>query len=867
MLESELQPAAPAETVYLKDYQKPDFLIPTINLAFDLGESTSRVTTLMKVERNGGHERDLVLHGEKLTLVGLKVDGQILSPNDYSQTEQDLTIFAVPNSFELEVVTELIPHLNTELSGLYQSSGNYCTQCEAEGFRRITYFLDRPDVLSVYTVTTKANKDSCPVLLSNGNFVESQTLEDNRHSARWHDPHPKPSYLFALVAGDLEHITDEFIKASGDRVALRIYAESHNIDKCSHAMESLKKAMRWDEDVYGREYDLEIYNVVAVDDFNMGAMENKGLNIFNSKFVLADQESATDMDFEGIESVIGHEYFHNWSGNRVTCRDWFQLSLKEGFTVFRDQEFSADMGSRAVKRIRDVQVLRNFQFKEDAGPMAHAVRPDSYQEIDNFYTVTIYEKGAEVIRMMHQIVGAQGFRRGSDLYFERFDGCAVTTEDFVACMEQANKVDLSLFRNWYTQAGTPEVTVKQHYDSAAKKLTLDITQSCPSTPNQATKQPFQIPLKLAFVNKNGEVSAEKSIELTDTKHSFEFALDYEPTVSMLRDFSAPIKLVFEQSDAELAHLAKHDNNGFVRFEAIQRMALNILLPACREQQTEPKQRDVLVNTLEYILANPPTDQAMMAELLTLPSQSNLVEQLGSNVDPEKICSVHQELSKHLADTLKPHFEALYLSLSSSSRFSIDSESMARRALRNKVLHWLAATGQADSLDHAYKQYTSANNMTERMAALVALVHNDDDRSDQALNSFYKQWQNDSLVMDKWFGIQAMQPSVATVKQVQALLSHPGFSIKNPNKVRSLLGAFAGNLNAFHADGGYELLADQIILLNGINPQVGSRLAGAYNNWRSFVPKVQKAMKNQLERISQTPGLSKNISEIVNKALA
>ena len=867
MLESDLAPVVASNTVYLKDYRAPDYQIPTVDLLFELGESSTQVTATLCIERQGDHDRPLVLNGEKLKLVNVACDGDALPKQQYASDDAFLTIADLPAVCELKIVTRLQPHLNTELTGLYQSSGNFCTQCEAEGFRRITYFLDRPDVLSIYRVRIEADRSHCPVLLSNGNCQQTGELANNRHFAEWFDPHPKPSYLFALVAGRLERIQDQFVTRSGQSVDLFIYTEAHNIHLCEHAMASLKRSMTWDETVYGREYDLEVYNIVAVDDFNMGAMENKGLNIFNSKYVLADQASATDADFDGIESVIGHEYFHNWSGNRVTCRDWFQLSLKEGFTVFRDQEFSADMSSRDVKRIRDVQVLRTHQFKEDAGPMAHPVRPDSYQEIDNFYTVTIYEKGAEVIRMMYHLVGSAGFRKATDLYFERFDGCAVTTEDFVQCMEDANAIDLSLFRHWYTQAGTPEVSVSQAYDEATQKVTLTVQQHCPPTPNQTDKAPFHIPLKMALIDGDGTVGEEITLNLNKAHQQFDFDCASQPVVSMLRGFSAPVKLAFDQSEQELAHLVKHDNDGFVRFEAIQRLALNVLLPACRGESQSSDATEALIESVRFVCDNPPQDQAVLAELLSLPSPSYLIEVLGQDVDPNRVCDERDTLLATLVETLTPQLFETYQRCEPTLTFSITPDAMARRALRNKALSWLCSGGSKDALDLAFMQFQSADNMTERLAALTALVHQQDHRAADCLAQFYDAWQHNPLVLDKWFAIQAMLPSGTVIEHMASLLNSPAFSIKNPNKVRSLLGGFASNVRGFHAEGGHELLAHYVIQLNDINPQVGARLVGAFNNWRLFVPSVAESMRASLARIAATPNLSKNISEIVHKALA
>lgn len=866
-LENDLSPAVDDTTVYLKDYRAPDYLISKVTLDVILQAESAVVTATLKMTRNGEHARALILDGEKLQLKSIKLDGKLLSDGQYRVAEKSLTVDALPERFELEIITELEPHLNTELSGLYQSSGNYCTQCEAEGFRRITYFLDRPDILSEYLVTITADKKSCPVLLSNGNPIDAGNNSDGTHWRRWHDPHPKPCYLFALVAGDLQHIEDRFETLSGKSVALNIYTQAHNIKKCQHAMDSLKNAMRWDEQVYGREYDLEVYNIVAVDDFNMGAMENKGLNIFNSKYVLANQQTATDSDYEGIESVIGHEYFHNWSGNRVTCRDWFQLSLKEGFTVFRDQEFSADMGSRAVKRIRDVQILRNHQFKEDAGPMAHPVRPESYQEINNFYTVTIYEKGAEVIRMMHSLVGVNGFRKGTDLYFGRFDGQAVTTEDFVQCMEQANEVDLSQFRLWYTQSGTPKITVTQRFDKSRGTLTLHVRQDCPATPGQPQKQPFQIPLSIALIDQQGNEHLSETLSLTQAEQTFVFDdLGDQSTVSLLRDFSAPINVEFAQSNDELAHLIQFDQNGFARWEAMQRLSMNLLLPAIQHGELDEAAYQTLCVALAALIDSEPDDKAILAEMLTLPAASYIAEQC-KPIDPMRVHAVRETVINKLAMDLGARFLTLYQN-NQRADFSLSSQAMAERALKNRALSYLVASGETEHYLRARLQYDSATNMTDRLAAFGALAHSEYPQSDELIDDFFAQWHDDTLVLDKWFTMQATVPRKTTVAAVRALLKHSAFSIRNPNKVRSLVGAFASNIPGFHqVDGsGYEFIADRIIELNAINPQVAARLAGTFNNWKAYGEPYSGLMKGQLERISKEPTLAVDVREIVSKAL-
>ncbi|MBL4673259.1 MAG: aminopeptidase N [Arenicella sp.] len=866
MLETDLAPSINPTTVYLKDYQAPKFLVPTISLDAELGKELTTITATLRLERHGGGNEPLVLDGEKVTLKSLKIDGILLDESQYTLSKEALTVVDVPDCFSLEIQTSLQPHLNTELSGLFQSSGNFCTQCEAEGFRRITYFPDRPDVLSVYDVTITADKTTCPVLMSNGNPGAKGDNSDGTHWAKWHDPHPKPSYLFALVAGDLKHISDQYQTTSGKRVELNIYTQAHNIEKCQHAMDSLKNSMQWDENVYGLEYDLDVYNIVAVDDFNMGAMENKGLNVFNSKYVLANQQSATDSDYEGIESVIGHEYFHNWSGNRVTCRDWFQLSLKEGFTVFRDQEFSADMGSRSVKRIRDVQILRAYQFKEDAGPMAHPIRPDSYQEINNFYTSTIYQKGAEVIRMMHHLVGAQGFRKGTDLYFDRFDGQAVTTEDFVTSIEQANNIDLQQFRRWYTQSGTPEVHLTQRFEG--ETLYLDFSQSCPATPNQKDKQPFVIPLALALFSSSGNKLQETMLVLDQVSQSFEFAnLDSKPLVSLLRDFSAPIKLHTEQSDQELSGLIEFDDNGFSRWEAMQRLSLNVILPALETGEISESAYQILLQAMQGLISSNPEDKAVYAEMLTLPSAAYITEQC-KPINPQRISSVRDECVSRLARDLESKFHALYANNNQRSGFSLDAEAVAERALKNRALSYLVATEQAAYHALASHQYHIASNMTDRLAAFSALIMSSYPERTVLINDFYRHWQHDTLVLDKWFALQAMTPKEETLNNVKDLLGHSAFSMNNPNKVRSLIGAYTGSLVGFHRqDGrGYEFLADIVIELNAINPQVASRLVSVFNNWKNYSEPYKSAMKSQIQRISQIENLAKDVTEIVSKAL-
>ncbi len=868
MLENDLAPTVKPSTVYLKDYKAPEFLIPSVELMVELGEVLTTITAKLRIQRNGAHQQALALDGEKITLLKISINGKELSHDDYQLETERLVLNTQLDEFELELVTQSEPKLNTELSGLYQSSGNFCTQCEAEGFRRITYFLDRPDVLSEYTVTLSGSKSQCPVLLSNGDLIDSGVLENDRHWAKWHDPHPKPCYLFALVAGDLQHITDSFTTLSGRDVELNIYTQAHNIDQCEHAMESLKNAMRWDEQTYGREYDLSVYNIVAVDDFNMGAMENKGLNVFNSKYVLANQQTATDTDFEGIESVIGHEYFHNWSGNRVTCRDWFQLSLKEGFTVFRDQEFSADMSSRAVKRIRDVQLLRAYQFKEDAGPMAHPIRPDSYQEINNFYTVTIYEKGAEVIRMMHSLLGAEGFRKGADLYFDKFDGQAVTTEDFVQCMEQANGVDFTQFRHWYTQSGTPVVDAKAHYDDSGT-YTLTLTQSCPDTPGQKDKQPFQIPVKVALFYQSGEKAIEQTLSLTQVEQEFSFnGLTEKPVLSVLRDFSAPVIFNLERTTSELATLIRVDDNGFSRWEAMQELSLNLILPAIKSGSISDEHYQHLLEAFKGLIASNPEDKAIFSEMLTLPSNAYIAG-LVNPINPLTIAQIREECVSRLARDLESQFHALYANNNHQNEFSLSGEAMAERALKNKALSYLVATDQAAYHALASHQYNIANNMTDRLAAFSALLHSNYPDRAALIDDFYESWKDQTLVIDKWLTLQALRPTPNALADIKRLCEHPTFSISNPNKVRSLIGAFTSNLVGFHQDdgAGYQFLADKVIELNGINPQIAARLVGTFNTWRRYAQPNKGLMKAQLERINAQENLVKDVSEIVTKALS
>ncbi len=864
-------------TVRLQDYRPSDFLIDSVDLQFRLDPEATRVRARLQCRRNGAHERPLRLHGEALELTRAALDGRDLAPADYELTDSDLTIPGTGDGFELEIETLVHPDRNTELSGLYISSGNFCTQCEAEGFRRITYFLDRPDVLATYTTTIVADPARFPVLLSNGNLVESADQDDGMRRVTWHDPHPKPSYLFALVAGDLACIEDRFTTMSGRPVDLYIHAQHHNIDKCRHAMQALKDAMRWDEEQYGREYDLERYHVVAVDDFNMGAMENKGLNIFNSQYVLAAPQTATDSDYENIEGVIGHEYFHNWSGNRVTCRDWFQLSLKEGFTVFRDQQFSADMGSAGVKWIQDVNILRTLQFREDNGPMAHPVRPGSYQEINNFYTVTVYNKGAEVVRMLYHLLSPQGFRRGTDLYFDRHDGQAVTTDDFVKALEDANGADFSQFRRWYDQAGTPVVSVREDYEPDASRYTLTLSQHTPPTPGQKKKQPFHIPVDAALLDSTGapmpvweQGATSGLLELQEASRSYTFEVGEKPVPSLLRGFSAPVRLEIERPAEDWYFLMTHDTDPFVRWDAGQQMATTVLkaLVADIQSRREPDIPGHFVSAIRRLLVAAEHDRQFQAEMLRLPSEGYLAECF-EIIDPEAIARARRALKRALASHLEEEFLSQYHASSVADEYRPESGQIGDRALRNACLSYLVELDTANHRALASDQFDAANNMTDRLAALQALVATDSGERDRALDRFYQDWQSEPLIVNKWLSVQATSPVADTLERVTALTGHPAFDIRNPNKVRALIGAFAqGNPLHFHRrDGkGYELIAGYVIDLDRLNPQIAARLASAFSFWRRYEPTRQRLMQEQLQHIQRSPGLSRDVTEIVSKAL-
>ena len=873
------------QTIYLKDYTVPDYLILSVELTFILDELETRVVSKMSIQKNSqsnSKNAALVLLGEDLELVSVAMEGLALNSFQYQQTDESLTIKDVPQDqlFVLSIENTINPKSNTALEGLYLSSTMLCTQCEAEGFRKITYFLDRPDVMTVFKTTLIADKDKYPVLLSNGNKVATGELKDNRHWVTWEDPFKKPCYLFALVAGQLDCIEDTFITMTGREISLQVFVESHDIDKCDHAMQSLKNAMRWDEEVYGREYDLDLYMIVAVSHFNMGAMENKGLNIFNTKFVLARPETATDSDYEHIEGVIGHEYFHNWTGNRITCRDWFQLSLKEGFTVFRDQEFTGDQTSKAVKRVEDVKLLRVRQFAEDAGPLSHPIRPEAYIEINNFYTLTVYEKGAEVVRMIHTLLGEEDFRKGSDLYFQQHDGQAVTCDDFINAMESASDIDLTLFRRWYSQAGTPTIEATEIYNQQDKTLTLTLTQSCAATPGQSTKEPLHIPVKLGLLAADGSVEKiciegcvadEIIVELIHKEQTFVFEeLEQKPVVSLLRGFSAPVVLNKQQSLEELAFLLSHDTDTFNRWDAGQKMSGQVIFGLIDDiqQGKELQLNPLLVEAYANILRLEWDDLSYFSLLLGLPAENYLAGQM-TEIDVDAIHQAREFVKKSLAEQLQTQFQALYDRYHKDESGQFDAGAIGRRRIKNSCLSYLATLESDESYQLAEKQFSSAKNMTDQMAALAVIVESKNPAKAHSLDSFYLQWQDQPLVVDKWFTLQACSSAENTFATVQSLMQHPAFELTNPNRVRSLIGAFSqANQLHFNAENGqgYQFLADQVIALNNINPQVASRMVSALTQWKRFDKTRQGLIKAELERIINTPDISKDVYEIASKSL-
>jgi aminopeptidase N len=873
-------------TVFRQDYRSYPFQISHLNLIFDLDAAHTHVHSEMSLTRvNSG--ADLLLHADGLSLLSIHIDGRELSAvTDYVLNDDGLRVLNPPETFTLSIVTQIQPDQNSTLMGLYASNGNLFTQCEAEGFRKITYFPDRPDVMTQYTVELRADAQQYPVLLSNGNLVDEGVLDDGRHYAKWIDPFKKPSYLFALVAGKLVCQEEKFLLASGREVLLQVWVEEGNLDKTQHAMESLKNSIRWDEQRFGLELDLDRFMIVAVSDFNMGAMENKGLNIFNTKYVLANSRVATDIDYANIESVVGHEYFHNWTGNRVTCQDWFQLSLKEGLTVFRDQEFSADMvgtdSGRAVSRIGDVRTLRQVQFSEDAGPMAHPVRPDSYVEINNFYTVTIYEKGAEVVRMYQTLLGREGFRKGMDLYFARHDGCAVTCDDFRAAMADANGRDLTQFERWYSQAGTPVVTVKSHYDADLQQYTLTLRQFCAPTPGQTDKLPFHIPVAVGLLDSNGQdmplylvgessVQASCVLELTDVEQSFVFdRIPVLPTPSLLRNFSAPVVLEYAYSDIELAHLLAHDSDAFNRWEAGQRLATQRLMQLIKSVQAgEPLSLDSLyLEAVGLVLNDENLDPAFRELVLTLPSEAMLAE-LSAVIDPHAIHVAREYMRQQISAHLHKDFYQVYQANQTMGVYSPDAISAGKRGLKNLALAYLVSKDADEKMiSLSLTQVHEAQNMTDRLAALAVLVRTGDERAIEPLNDFYQDFADDALVIDKWFSLQASSPKT-DVELVRQLMRHPDFNLHNPNRARSLIFSFChANPVQFHAkDGsGYAFWAEQVLALNAINPQVAARLVRVLDHWRKYQPALQARMQDALLTVANSAGLSKDVQELVIKML-
>jgi aminopeptidase N len=871
----------------LAEYRPPEFLVDTVDLAFDLDAADTRVASHLTLRRNpeAAAGDALRLDGDDLELLRLRLDGRILTSAEYRrEADGGLVIDAVPDSFALDIETRINPERNTALSGLYVSGGNFCTQCEPEGFRRITYFPDRPDVMARYSVMIRADKTRFPVLLSNGNPAGQGELTDGRHWCKWVDPHPKPSYLFALVAGDLVAVEDSFVTRSKRRVKLAIWVRRGDEDKCGHAMASLQKAMRWDEDTFGLEYDLDVFNIVAVSDFNMGAMENKGLNIFNTRYVLAKPETATDSDYQGIEAVIAHEYFHNWTGNRVTCRDWFQLSLKEGLTVFRDQLFSADQGSAAVCRIGNIRTLRAAQFPEDAGPLAHPVQPQSYLRIDNFYTATVYNKGAEVIRMMHTLLGPEGFRRGMDAYIARNDNQAATIGDFLAAMQEGGGVDLGGFERWYSQAGTPELTVDDRYDPVTRTYELDVTQRVPPTPGQPDKEPMPIPLAFGLLGPNGdelpvqlpgdhEARPGTRMLLADREHQiFRFAdLPVQPVPSLLRNFSAPVKLQGAPLE-RLKFLAIHDTDPVARWDAGQQVMTRMLLDRVEAPQNgvsmSPVDPDV-VAALRQTLADADRDPAFAAEAMMLPSETTLAEEMAV-VAVEAIHAVRERGRAALAQALAEPLADAYRRLADPGPYRSDGRSIGRRALRNVCLLYLAAADRTAGIRLAKAQFDAGANMTDVLAALAVLVDIDCPERAAALTAFYGRWQGDPLVIDKWFALQARSSLPGTLAAVRELTAHPAFTRANPNRVRALVGSFAqGNPLHFHAGGGegYAFLTDEVLVLDQPNPQLAARLVQPLGQWRRYDQARRQLMRAALDRIVAAPGLSPNTYEMVAKSLA
>jgi aminopeptidase N len=870
----ELADAAPTPheppMIRREDYRPYPWLVPTTHLDFRLGLEATTVTATLTVERNSAAEasHELRLDGDSLTAQSVTVDG---APADWRMDGPDLVLTLPGARHTVAIVTTIDPSANTQLMGLYASNGMLCTQCESEGFRRITFFPDRPDVLSTYAVRMEADKAAFPILMCNGNRTAAGENADGTHWAEWHDPWPKPSYLFALVAGDLVANSKPFTTASGRVVECNVWVRAEDLERTDHALESLHRSMAWDEQVFGREYDLDLYNIVAVSDFNMGAMENKGLNVFNTKYVLADPDTATDADFDAVEGVIAHEYFHNWSGNRITCRDWFQLSLKEGFTVLRDQLFSQDMRGEAVKRIEDVRILRAAQFPEDAGPLAHSIRPDSYREISNFYTATVYNKGAEVIRMMRSMVGAARFRAGTDLYFDRHDGEAATCEDFIKAIEDGAGVDLTRFRRWYSQAGTPRVAVSQAVNGDTLSLTLK--QIVPVTPGQPDKLPMPIPLRVAVHSRGGALGAEQLVVLTEAEQSFDLPLaGADPVVSINRGFTAPVVIDRALAREDLVFLAAHDDDAFARSEALQELAVGHLIGAASGGQSADEQaagEAAIIGAFRSSLADNALDDAMRGELLVLPSETYLFEVMATGerkADPGTIHAAREGLKAAIGSALAGELQALHARASSVALD--DPAGRGARKVKTIALALIAAANPARAALLAAAQYDAADNMTDRQGALMVLCGLDHPAREQKLAAFYDRYRNNALVVDKWFTLQALSLHPDVIQHVRALARHPDFTMKNPNRVRSLHMAFAGNPNGFHkADGeGYRMVADVILALDPINPQTAARFVPALGRWRRIEPGRAALMKGELERITAAGNLSRDTFEQVSRSL-
>ena len=866
--------------IYRKDYKPPNFLVKSVSLGFLIEPDFTNVKSKILFFRHpDSNNNQLELNGVDLELIGLAINGRMLETSEYAIDEETLKIFEVPEEFELQVENKIYPSQNTALEGLYQSGNFFLTQCEAEGFRKITYYPDRPDVMAPFDVTLVANKEQYPVLLANGNLVSSGELSNGKHYARWSDPHPKSSYLFAIVAGELSYIEENYLTNEGNNVVLRIYVEEENLNSCQYAMDSLIRSMKWDEQRFGLAYDLTQYNIVATNDFNMGAMENKGLNIFNSKYVLARPETATDNDFIGVEAVIGHEYFHNWTGNRVTCQDWFQLSLKEGLTVFRDQEFTADMQSRAVKRIEDVRTLKAFQYTEDAGPMSHPIRPDSFIEINNFYTLTVYEKGAEIVRMYHTLLGENGFRKGMDLYFKRHDGQAVTCDDFRKAMSDANAINLVQFGLWYSQNGTPIVKVKEKYNAEKQKYTLSLSQKAPANVEKKHYQAMHIPMAVALFDASGEQMIlnkegkdELVVELQKKKQKIVFKnISTKPVASLFRGFSAPVIVKHKREINELAQLMVFDTDSYNRWDAAQNMSRIVIMNAY-DAMCDGKDAhcpEYFTKAISQVLTDNATDPALLAESLSLPDLKTLMVSM-QDIRVDVLYQAREFIKKSLANSLEVEFLSIYNQNFVEGSYQVESKDVAKRSLKNICLSYLMCSNNPDIHRLCKGQYEQANNMTDAYIALMLYVHHKAKGHNELLMAFYDKWQDNALVLDKWFILQATSPAFGTLDAVKNLLEHEAFSLENPNKVRSLIGAFcSSNILHFHQDSGegYQFLADQVIALNKLNPQVASRMVSIFNTWKKFNKSRRELMSQQLKRIRDSEDLSPDVFEIVDKALS